>query len=82
MTNSKLEELTEKELKEKEKGLKVLMIVFIPLVLGIFYFVFKDYFNAKEMDFAMLTVAICTLGGPAVLYPQLKEVKRELKNRS
>ncbi len=77
----KLKELTKEQLKSKEKNLKAFIILFIPLIIGLFYFVFIDYYNGKEIDFSILTIAICILGGPAVLYPELKEVKKELKNR-
>ncbi len=61
MGKAKLKELTKEQLKSKEKSLKALIIVFIPLIIGLFYFVFSDYFNGKEIDFSILTIAICTL---------------------
>jgi len=82
MKKDKLKELTKEQLKGKEKSLKGFIIVFIPIIIGLFYFVLRDYFSGKEIDFSILTIAICTLGGPAVLYPELKEVRKELKNRS
>ena len=82
MEKTKLKELTKEQLKGKEKSLKGFIIVFIPLIIGLFYFVFTDYLNEKEIDFSILTIAICTLGGPAVLYPELKEVRKELESRS
>ncbi|MEQ8303904.1 MAG: hypothetical protein RIB47_10970 [Cyclobacteriaceae bacterium] len=82
MGKVRLSELSEEQLKAKEKSLKLFILFFIPLIIGLFYVVFKDYIDGKEIDFSVLTIAICTLGGPAVLYPELKEVKNELKNRA
>jgi len=68
-------------LKEKEKELKIFIGVFIPIILGLFFFVIRDYFKGEEVDFSGLTIAICALVGPAVLYPELKEVQKELRSR-
>lgn len=77
----KLKELSVEELKKKEKSHKMLIAVFIPLIIGLFYAVFRDYSNGEEIDWSILTIAICTLGGPATLYPELKEVQKEIKTR-
>lgn len=79
---AKLEELSKEQLTNKEKSLKVFIGIFIPLIIGLFYFVLRDYFKGEEMDWSIITIAICTLGGPAALYPELKEVQKELKTRS
>lgn len=79
---AKLEDLSKEQLTKKEKSLKVFIGVFIPLIIGLFFFVFRTYFKGEEMDWSILTIAICTLGGPATLYPELKEVQKELKTRS
>ncbi len=79
---AKLEDLTKEQLTNKEKSLKMFIGIFIPLIIGLFYFVLRDYFKGEEMDWSILTIAICTLGGPATLYPELKEVQKELKTRS
>ncbi len=79
---AKLEDLTKEQLTDKEKSLKMFIGIFIPLIIGLFYFVLRDYFKGEEMDWSILTIAICTLGGPATLYPELKEVQKELKTRS
>ena len=79
---AKLEDLTKEQLTNKEKSLKMFIGVFIPIILGLFYFVLRDYFKGEEMDWSILTIAICTLGGPATLYPELKEVQKELKTRN
>lgn len=82
MEKEKLKELSIDQLKKKEKSLKVFIGIFIPLIIGLFYAVIRDYVNGDEMDISILIIAICTLGGPAALYPELKEVKKELSTRN
>jgi hypothetical protein len=82
MEKPKLKELSLEQLKKKEKSLKMFIGIFIPLIIGLFFFVIRDYLNGKEMNWAILTIAICTLGGPATIYPELKEVQKEIRARS
>lgn len=82
MTKEKLKELSTEQLLKKEKSLKLFIGVFIPLIISLFYFVFRDYFNGEEIDWSILTIAICTLGGPATLYPELKEIQKEIRSRN
>lgn len=74
--------LSKEELVKKEKNLKGLILVFIPIIIGLVYVVVQNYLSGEEMDWAMITIAICSLGGPATFYPQLKEVREELKRRA
>ncbi|MEL7123229.1 MAG: hypothetical protein AAFO07_27520 [Bacteroidota bacterium] len=55
--------------------------IFIPLIIGLFFFGIRNYLIKEEIDWPLLTIAICTLGGPATIYPELKEVRKELKSR-
>mgnify|MGYP005991289779 CR=1 FL=1 len=82
MEKEKLKEKSIEDLQKKAKGLKTLIGIFIPLIVALFFFVLRDYFKGEEMDWSILTIAICTLGGPASIYPQLKEVQDELKTRT
>ncbi|GAB5552518.1 MAG: hypothetical protein Sapg2KO_21090 [Saprospiraceae bacterium] len=82
MEKEKLKEQSIEDLQKKAKGLKTLIGIFIPLIVALFFFVLRDYFKGEEMDWSILTIAICTLGGPASIYPQLKEVQDELKTRT
>lgn len=82
MKKEKLDALSIEQLKKKEKGYKAFIVVFIPIIIGLFFSVIKDYINGVEMDFAILTIAICSLGGPATMYPELKEVQKEIKKRT
>ncbi len=81
MAKQSLTEQSIEQLKAREKSLKVFIGIFIPLILGLFFFVIRNYVNGEELDWAMITIAICTLGGPATLYPELKEVQKEIKTR-
>jgi hypothetical protein len=82
MAKEKLKELSVEQLKKKEKGLKMFIWIFIPLIIGLFYPVIRNYFNGEETDMSILIIAICTLAGPATIYPELKEVQKELKSRN
>jgi hypothetical protein len=82
MAKEKLKELSVEQLKKKEKGLKMFIWIFIPLIIGLFYPVIRNYFNGEETDMSKLIIAICTLAGPATIYPELKEVQKELKSRN
>lgn len=81
MAKEKLKEQSVEQLTAKAKSLKLFIGIFIPLILGLFFFIIREYVNGEELDWAMITIAICTLGGPATLYPELKEVQQELKTR-
>jgi len=82
MAKEKLEDLSIDQLKKKEKGLKGFILIFIPLIIALFYFIIRDYLNGEEVDWSTVTIGICTLGGPAALYPELKSIQNEIKKRS
>jgi RsiW-degrading membrane proteinase PrsW (M82 family) len=82
MDKEKLKDFSIEQLKNKEKSLKIFIGVFIPLIIGLFYFIIRDYYKGEAVDWSILTIAICTLGGPVTLYPELKEVQKELMTRN
>lgn len=82
MAKAKLKDLSKEQLTKKEKGLKMFIGFFILLIIALFYFVIRDYFNGEEINWSILTISIFTIGGPATLYPELKEVQKELRTRS
>lgn len=82
MAKVELKDLPTEQLKKKEKNLKTLLGIFIPLIIALFYFVIRDYYNGEGVDSSLLTIAICTLAGPFTLYPELKEVQKELNTRN
>jgi hypothetical protein len=81
MAKEEWSKLPVEELKKKEKGIKGLLLVFVPIIIGLFYAVIRNYWAGEETDWSILTIAICSLAGPATLYPQLKEVREEIKSR-
>lgn len=81
MEKNTLKDLSKEELQRKEKSLKSLIIICIPVIIILFYYAFRGYFIGKEIDFATLTIAICTIGGPSILYPELKKIQKELYTR-
>jgi hypothetical protein len=82
MKEEELQNASTEQLTGKKKSLKTLMVIFIPLILGLSYFIISDYVNKGEINWSILTIAICTLGGPAVIYPEFKQIEQELKKRS
>lgn len=82
MAKAKLQDLSIEQLKEKEKGFKVFIGIFIPIIIGLFYAIIRDYNNGQEIDWSIVTITICTIGGPAALYPELQEVQKELRARN
>ena len=82
MKKEDLQKLTVEQLRAKEKSSKTLFIIFIPLVLGLFYFALRDFVSdGGEINIATFTIAICSLGGMASLFPDIKAIQQELKVR-
>ncbi len=82
MAKAKLEELSVEQLKAKRKSLKLFIGLFLLLIVGLFYFIIRDYLAGNEIDWSIFTIAVCTIGGPATLYPDLQEVRKELTTRN
>ena len=82
MAKAKLKDLSIEQLKNKERSFKIFIGVFILLILYLFYILFQDYLKGEEIDYAILTIAICTIGGSVSIYPELKKVQKELSSRS
>ena len=81
MAKEELNDMSAEQLNAKSKGIKVFIGISIALIIGLFYFIFLDYYSGYGIDWAILTIAICTLAVPATLYPELQEIKKELKTR-
>ena len=78
MAKAKLTDLSKEDLKKKEKGLKTMMGISIVLFIGLAYSVIQGYLKGGELDWAILTIAICTLALPVNSYSELKAVREEL----
>lgn len=81
MKKEEIKSLSTEELKKKEKGSLALVILFIPLIIGFFYYLFRDYSAGKELEMSIVIIAICTVGGLFSVLPDLKAVREELKVR-
>jgi hypothetical protein len=81
MAKQNLTELSTEDLLKKEKGLKTMIGISIGLVIALTFAVLQSYLRTEELDFAILTIAICTLALPATSYPELKAVREELLAR-
>lgn len=81
MKEEKLKKLSIDELKKQEKSQLTLIGIFIPLILGLFFFVLRDYFRGEELDLPILIIAICTVGGMVSVFPNLKAIRKELQER-
>lgn len=81
MAKPNIENLSKDQLQAKKKSLKVFIGIFIVLIIALFFFIIKDYIDGEELDWSTLTIAICTIGGPVTLYPELKAINDELKIR-
>ena len=82
MKKAELQKLTTEELQKKEKGIKTLIFLFIPIILALLYFGFRDYINGENVDMPISIIAICSIGGLVSLFPELKNVQKELKTRN
>lgn len=80
-SKTKWTELTETELQKKEKNTRSLFWVFLPIIFVLFGFIIRDYRIGQEIDWSILTIAICSLAGPALLYPEWKSIREELQKR-
>lgn len=81
MKKEELSKLTIEELKGKAQGNKTLIGIFIPIIMGLFYFIIRDYFKGEGIDMATLTIAICSIGGMVSIFPTLKAINNELEKR-
>lgn len=79
---NKLKHLSVAQLHKKKKNIRAAIMVFIPIIAGLLYFQIQGYLENNELDWAMIIIVICTLGGPATLYPELKKVEKEIEIRS
>ncbi|MEM8907479.1 MAG: hypothetical protein AAGD05_06505 [Bacteroidota bacterium] len=82
MKKTELKSMSTEALKKKEKETKTLIGVFIPIILGLLYFSFRDYFMGEEVDMPILIITLCSIGGMVSLIPELRQVQEEWNNRN
>jgi len=82
MEKEALKNLSNEDLRKKEKSIKVLIGLFVPIILGLLYFGLRDYLNGGKVDMPISIIVICSIGGLASLFPGLKSVREELRNRN
>lgn len=81
MAKPKLTDLSREDLMKKAKGLKMMMSISIGLAIALAFAVMQGYLKTGELDWAILTIAICTLALPVTSYSELKAVREELLSR-
>jgi len=81
MEKSEIKKLSTEKLQKERKNTKVLIFLFIPVILGLLYFVLTDYFAGGELDTTSLIIILCSIGGLVSVLPRFKSVQEELKER-
>ncbi len=81
MNQEQLKSLPTEELRKKEKGLRTLCWIFVPLTLLLVYFSLEGWLSNGELDLPMFTIAICTLGGLVATWQELRQVGQILRER-
>ncbi len=81
MKKEELKDLTVVELNEKERNTKVLIGLFLPIILALIYFIYRDYMAGEELKMPGLVIVICSIVGMASLFPGLKIIREELRER-
>ena len=81
MKKPELEKLTTEQLKQKEKGSKTMIGIFIPIILLLLFFAFRDYFRGEELDMTTITIILCSIGGMVSIFPEVKVIREILKER-
>ncbi len=82
MNKEELQKLSTEELKKKAQGTKTLIFIFIPIILGLIFFIVRDYFSGSNVDMPSLTIMICAVGGMVALFPELKKIQEVLDDRN
>ena len=81
MSKDKLKQLSNEGLQKKEKNTKTLIGIFIPIILLLLFFGIRDYIN-EDTNTPVTIITICSIGGMISLFPELKSIREELKNRN
>ena len=82
MKKEKFKELPDEHLENKIKGLKAIGGILMGLTIALSFFTLRNYLNGQELDWASITIILCTLGGFFSVYQDLQEAKKEIRTRS
>ncbi|MEL6987189.1 MAG: hypothetical protein AAGK97_05105 [Bacteroidota bacterium] len=80
MNKENLKQQSTEDLKKKVKDLRVFIIIFVALILGLGFFGIRDYVNG-ETNTPVTIITICTIGGLISLLPNFKILREELRSR-
>ncbi len=81
MNRLNLKEISLEDLQKQLKGHKTLFGIFIPIILALIFFLWRDYSQGEGLDWATLTIIICSIGGAVTVYSELRKVQEEMKSR-
>lgn len=81
MKREDLASLSVTELKQKEKSTKTFLVIFAVLIAGLLFFQIRDYLMSGEVETPIAIITLCTFGGMASIYPNLKMIREELQSR-
>ena len=82
MKQEDLQKLSEEDLLKKQKNVKTLIGIYIPVILALAFFIIRDYFTEDKVDSSMTVILICSIGGFTSLFPSLRMLKEELAERN
>ncbi|MDR9416937.1 MAG: hypothetical protein RI564_11675 [Gracilimonas sp.] len=74
-------ELSREELAKKIKSFKMLAGISAPIILGLIFFIVRDYLQGDGIDMALLTIVICSLSLPIIMFEKIKEMRKEMNRK-
>ena len=82
MKEDELLSLTDEDLKRRLNGRKTLMWVFVPIILGLVYFIVDGMVKGKDLDLPIVIIVITSIGGLVSLFPEYTAIQKEINRRS
>lgn len=81
MKKEELKELTDEDLKKKEKSLRTLGYVFIPLLIALPFLFIHAYRKGEGVDMTLLVISLCSVAGLLSIRPTLRMLQEEMEER-
>jgi len=81
MNKEEIKKLPIEFLEKKLAGSKTMIGIFIPIILLLIFFGYRDYVNG-ETDWAINTISICSIGGLYYVFQEYNMIKKELEQRA